>query len=427
MHCQKILNYFISKYYYKPLAIHIYLLYVLHIVPILFIYSIPFSYLFPEASIGCPIPDLRFSRPKKIGTTTTEQPYVTFETTQIYLPEDFTTADFEYIENVDSESLENIGDNIQRQTRYTDFNPYAWGDGDSSAGLLGPGGDTLATTQKDEHDDAYNAQQHQNLKHERRKLRKNSGRRRLDRHNQGHKQSKREIANYDDAAYNAGDLHQHHHNSHRQHNHRIVRVYDNVYYVQSANIISSLHLSNSIELNQSAQQTTTTTTDAAASSNYNEAHDAHATGNNAVRRTVGDNGNDDTNHEQNVMRNDNNGFVNGKRFNGHTGVDDGITTPTTTTIVEMDNKMPTEVAITANTATTNYQKTGDENSMLDVPLDEPVAIVDVNANDGVNDTADGSSLNRVKRKSGKTTGALSRPKGSSDTGSKSTSRKKEGK
>lgn len=315
--------------------------------------------------------------------------------------------------------MESIGDNIQRQTRYTDFNPYAWGDGDSSAGFLGPGGDTMATTQKDEHDDAYNAQQHQNLKHERRKLRKNSGRRRLDRHNQGHKQSKREIANDDDGADN-GERHQHHHHSHRQHNHRIVSVYDNVYYVQSANIISSLHLSNSIESNQTVQETTI----AAASSNYNKSHDAHATGNNNARTSDG-NDNDDTNNEENVMRDDNNRFVNGKRLNVHTGVDDGngfITTTRTTAIVEMDNKMATETA-----TTTNDRKTGDEKSMLDVSLDEHVAVVDVSANDDANDTAGGSSLSRVKRKSGKTTGALSRPKGSSDSSSKSTSRKKDGK
>uniref|UniRef100_A0A6E8VVI3 Locomotion-related protein Hikaru genki n=1 Tax=Anopheles coluzzii TaxID=1518534 RepID=A0A6E8VVI3_ANOCL len=48
-------------------------------------------------STGCPPPDLKISRPRK-QYATTEPPFVTFETTQIYLPQDFTTADFELVE-----------------------------------------------------------------------------------------------------------------------------------------------------------------------------------------------------------------------------------------------------------------------------------------------------------------------------------------
>lgn len=47
-----------------------------------------------------------------------------------------------------------------------------------------------------------------------------------------------------------------------------------------------------------------------------------------------------------------------------------------------------------------------------------------NSSAPTNSTSD--MMRRVKRKSGKTTGALSRPKGASDSGSKSTSRKKDG-
>lgn len=151
-----------------------------------------------EASIGCPIPDLRLSRPK-IFSQTTEQPYVTYiETTQIYLPEDLTTSDFNSIENI--EQIENLSENTQRQTRYTDFNPYAWGDSIDGGGRGQPmfGGTTTIDDQHyDELTGGNQQSQHnkpQNIKNERRKPRKNSsGRRRLDRHNQGHKQSKREI------------------------------------------------------------------------------------------------------------------------------------------------------------------------------------------------------------------------------------------
>uniref|UniRef100_A0A182T1Q3 Uncharacterized protein n=1 Tax=Anopheles maculatus TaxID=74869 RepID=A0A182T1Q3_9DIPT len=40
---------------------------------------------------------MKISRPRK-QYATTEPPFVTFETTQIYLPQDFTTADFELVE-----------------------------------------------------------------------------------------------------------------------------------------------------------------------------------------------------------------------------------------------------------------------------------------------------------------------------------------
>ncbi|XP_050076925.1 locomotion-related protein Hikaru genki-like isoform X4 [Anopheles maculipalpis] len=51
----------------------------------------------PETTTGCPPPDLKISRSRK-QYATTEPPFVTFETTQIYLPQDFTTADFELVE-----------------------------------------------------------------------------------------------------------------------------------------------------------------------------------------------------------------------------------------------------------------------------------------------------------------------------------------
>lgn len=87
-----------------------------------------------EATTGCQIPDLRFVRPKKFGSTTTEQPYVTFETTQIFLPDEFTTADLEdYAERSVDETLSTETDahtSNLRLTRYTDYNPYAWHGGD---------------------------------------------------------------------------------------------------------------------------------------------------------------------------------------------------------------------------------------------------------------------------------------------------------
>ncbi|XP_030368879.1 locomotion-related protein Hikaru genki isoform X4 [Scaptodrosophila lebanonensis] len=52
----------------------------------------------PDASPGCRAPDMRFTIVKP--ETTTEQPYAKFETTQVYLPEDFTTADVEFVDKL---------------------------------------------------------------------------------------------------------------------------------------------------------------------------------------------------------------------------------------------------------------------------------------------------------------------------------------
>lgn len=85
-----------------------------------------------EATIGCPIPDLRFMKPKSL-TTTTDTPFITYETTQIFIPAELTTADLGYDEHTVDEALSTETDahtSNLRQTRYTDYNPYAWnGDG----------------------------------------------------------------------------------------------------------------------------------------------------------------------------------------------------------------------------------------------------------------------------------------------------------
>lgn len=62
-------------------------------------------------------------------TTTTETPFITYETTQIFLPDDSTTAELDYDERNIDVALSTETDahtSNQRQTRYTDYNPYAW-------------------------------------------------------------------------------------------------------------------------------------------------------------------------------------------------------------------------------------------------------------------------------------------------------------
>lgn len=148
------------------------------------------------------------------------------------------------------------------------------------------------------------------------KSRKNIGRRRL---NQNvHKQSKREVKN--------------------------AEIFDNIYYVQSANVISNLRQSNSF-----------------ADKSLNvDIHDSDSLNINAT--------------------------------------------------------------VEGNDVNINGNLTEDSVSGQEINDDEAV-IDESKLQQSNNDT---NPLHRVKRKSGKTTGAL-RPKGASDTGSKSTSRKKEGK
>lgn len=350
-----------------------------------------FLLIFTEASTGCPIPDLRFSRPKKFGTTTTEQPYVTFESTQIYLPEDLTTSDFEYIEGggvgggggeSTADLHEPIGgggsDSVQRQTRYTDFNPYAWdGAGAAAAGESAhPGGgghdddDSLLLSSSA----ATSHQQH--TKHERRKLRKNaSGRRRFERPylQHGKHQSKRDVG----ATTSNKQTYHHHHHHHKHHLHS---------YPLSSISSSSLP---SIYQNVFSEA-------AAAAAMVRDEDDHHQQQDDLnVMGMVGDGGSPSVAVHHNVNDDDNDVDKDGN------------------VIVRRSNKKGD-----LNNSDRKYDKDDD------LPADD--VHEDNVENDDGNQTSSSSLLTRVKRKSGKTTGALSRPKGASDSGSKSTSRKKDG-
>uniref|UniRef100_A0A8D8ALX3 Locomotion-related protein Hikaru genki n=1 Tax=Culex pipiens TaxID=7175 RepID=A0A8D8ALX3_CULPI len=78
----------------------------------------------PETSTGCPPPDLKVSRPRK-HYPTTEAPFVTFETTQIYVPQDFTTADFEFVDGKKSAVAGISLDNQEAQLTHDDT-PFWW-------------------------------------------------------------------------------------------------------------------------------------------------------------------------------------------------------------------------------------------------------------------------------------------------------------
>lgn len=66
-----------------------------------------------EGVTGCPPPDFKVSRPKG-KSYTTEQPFVMFETTQLYLPQDFTTNDLEFVDKAKGGIESNVGEQVDR-------------------------------------------------------------------------------------------------------------------------------------------------------------------------------------------------------------------------------------------------------------------------------------------------------------------------
>ncbi|KAH8253785.1 hypothetical protein KR032_006850 [Drosophila birchii] len=126
----------------------------------------------PDASPGCRAPDVRFTIVKPEATT--EQPLAKFETTQVYLPEDFTTADVEFIDSVPRHPSENHAAVI---------NPYSLdlGDdhlhvGDAAASLVGD--DDLGDEDEDAHDDTNPDKRLNHNRKQGKRRRSGSGRRR---------------------------------------------------------------------------------------------------------------------------------------------------------------------------------------------------------------------------------------------------------
>lgn len=315
-------------------------------------------------------------RPKKIGSTTTESPYITFETTQIYLPDDITTADFEYIEHTVDElsSMESQSGSNQRQTRYTDFNPYEWNSGNA------PGPELSDYHSSNTGQGHHNTNWNPRSEH---KLRKNTGRHRLDRHNQGHKQSKREISD----------------------------KYDEIYYIQSTDIVSQLHGNN---INSFTAANATIADDLRRNKDIYNSEAMLLAHNNDSKSNDNDVINS-TSLSKLQATIESNAFVN---INNDDKIeDDGVASKIALqrTQTTNDNKITGNKTFASNS---NREKNDDESNNETDNNTKNINSVDGNAT---------NELHRVKRKSGKAAGALSRPKGGSDSGSKSTSRKKDGK
>lgn len=314
------------------------------------------------ASIGCPIPDLRFVRPKK-PSSTTEQPYLTFETTQIYLPEDFTTADVEYVEHVDEPiSGETDDDNADRKTRYTDYNPYAYSNGDGSE-VVAPGGNARGDDHHTERRNKFRTSKPKSAKHRPSTIRRRP-----------HNQQKREVNN----------------------------KFDDIFYVQSADIISQLHAN----INSIAYNRTTIDEDTLLNRDIYD--------NERLNRNANDDGHLNVNRAEN--RTMPTGKGRGKSIKKKIALQRAHDT-------DSDSDTVTDDATSIGRRQSVRKKMAKSGNGMKKST---------NGNDEAMGPADGernatNTLLRVKRKSGKAAGALSRPKGGGDTGVKSTSRKKEGK
>lgn len=98
--------------------------------------------IFAEGSPGCNPPDIRVTKPRRHSHTTTSSPILTFETTQIYLPEDFTTGDLEFINhnkdaikaafrnsNTGELLVDDVGIHEDLSLHYVNYSPtYTWND-----------------------------------------------------------------------------------------------------------------------------------------------------------------------------------------------------------------------------------------------------------------------------------------------------------
>jgi hypothetical protein len=94
-----------------------------------FYFSFLFYFFFVEAITGCAPPNFKVTRPKGKASTT-EQPLLTFETTQLYLPQDFTTHDLEFVDGKAKDKQtgsivsEQIGKDAQKDSTKVKENPY---------------------------------------------------------------------------------------------------------------------------------------------------------------------------------------------------------------------------------------------------------------------------------------------------------------
>uniref|UniRef100_W8AFK3 Locomotion-related protein Hikaru genki n=1 Tax=Ceratitis capitata TaxID=7213 RepID=W8AFK3_CERCA len=403
----------------------------------------------PDASPGCKAPDIRFTviRPE----TTTEQPYAKFETTQIYLPEDFTTSDAEFVEKINIDlTARQPGVNDNKMSAIV--NPYQV-DLDDQHGMAEINGadDTLAAID-DEEDEAADSEDGTPKRNQNRKLNKKrrsgTGRRRRIENENGQTRGrgsryKRQVIHHDPDASSDTD---------KWGGSKLAAEGD-VYYVHIDDILESgtpnaelrlkLH-----KLKHKNKAKNSTCTDVASKEQCKETTtkkkkkkasttDLHKEmvidkqmGNKEPKtkqhhRRRGDS-HEEKRDEQRTEKTEK--FTYNSRYRRATGEFKQIMN-TTANISDSNNYLEAEVdaAGGSDLYTTTNRRGSNKNITIkftNMTNEQLLGDSDVPAVYGKETGAE--ALQRVKRKSGKTTGALSRPKGGGDSSSKTTSRKDKG-
>lgn len=213
----------------------------------------------------------------------------------------------------------------------------------------------------------------------------------MDRHNQGHRQEKREIND----------------------------KYDDIYYIQSTDIVSQLHGNNInpfIPVNGTIVDDLRRNKDIYDNESFRQnKNDSKSNSDNAVNTTA-----TNSNIRTATITVESNGFVDNEFIE-----DNGDVNKIALQRTQNTSKHTINVSKTSNTNQTEENSFDDTNNNINIKNNYDIN--NVNSNNNYSGTNSSTELHRVKRKSGKAAGAFSRPKGGTDSSSKSTSRKKEGK
>ncbi|KAL9921690.1 locomotion-related protein hikaru genki isoform 2-T4 [Glossina fuscipes fuscipes] len=413
----------------------------------------------PDASPGCKAPDIRFTVIKP--ETATEQPYARFETTQVYLPEDFTTADVEFVERI---NIDLTGRHAGTQMGGI-VNPYQVDSDDHyhAAGLHADGDITSVDVDQNDEEiaadfDENSRQRNQQSRKYNKNHRSGSGRRRRLENDNGQTRGrgsryKRQTIHHDPDAsadtdkWSGGKL----------------AADGDVYYIHIEDILKSRSPNEQLRLklhkiknkkkgtkgkksmknckNELCQKSKKNSQTATVRADNEQQHQEgeqqqqqqiqhhRRRGDSHEQKDVNNNLKNITRHQQQTLQQQTAALINPRHKRSLIALNNKVDNEEEEDEKEKQEKQENGIKAMANYV--NHITTGNAaDVMTESANDEPkpplarTKEVDDYAHFYSNTSTD--ALQRVKRKSGKTTGALSRPKGGSDSGSKTTSRKDKG-
>lgn len=337
---------------------------------------------------------------------TTEQPYAKFETTQVYLPEDFTTADVEFVDKLHHAPSENHAAIV---------NPYAmdFGDdarhhdlhaGDAAASLVDDS-DPSAADDEDVQEEGANKRMNNNRKQGKKRRSGSGRRRRLENENgqtgRGHGSRYKRHAILHDADASA--------DTDRWAGSKLAAEGD-VYYVHVADILKSREPNRQLraKLHKLKQKAKMSKCLAGNVSEKCKKLMQKLKEQQELEKHV-----ELEEQEQSQHKVEQSQPHHRRRGDSHAAELDQR---------DMEPRRWRRRRLAAHGSTGSKQAKGDA-GQLELLEMQPREIEEI----GNQSSSAAVALQRVKRKSGKTTGALSRPKGGSDSGSKTTSRKDKGK